>query len=283
MWLWLNLISGILLGFYEIFKKKALEKSSLLNVLAMYSLVSFLIVGFEIQNALRVDYRFIVFIFIKSLIIFFSWILGFIAIRSMPISVSTPLANLTPVFTVLLGVLALHEHLGYLQVAGVIIILTAYYFIGKTGAGELDNLFGNKYFYLTVGSTFLSAVSALIDKIALKTVNTGQMQFWFCFFLALLYFGAFFLSTIKEKQKRSFKIDFTIVLMSIFLVASDRLYFNAVGSSASQIAVILPLRRTSVLVSSIWGGIIFKEKNLLAKFWCVCVVILGIVLVFLGK
>lgn len=283
MWLWMSLISGVLLGFYEIFTKKALSKASLLNVLALYTLCSFLLVSFEIRNALNISFPYLCLIFLKSLIIFFSWLLGFLALRNIPISIYSPFTTLVPVFTVVLGVAVLGERLVFWQSFGVFLILIAYYFINKTGSKETGNLMFNKYFYLVVGSTFLSAISAMIDKIALKSINIGQMQFWFCFFLTLLYFGAWFFTGIKEHQKLTFKFNYFIVLMSIFLVVSDRIYFHAVNAVSSQIAIILPVRRSSVLVSAIAGGIIFREKNLRAKFWCVCLVIAGIVIVFVGK
>lgn len=111
-------------------------------------------------------------------------------------------------------------------------------------------------------SMFLSATSALIDKVALKSSNTGQMQFWFSLFLSILYY---------------------VILMSVLLVASDRIYYYAVKIPESQISIILPLRKISVLVSAIIGGILFKEKNLKAKFGSICLLIAGIALIFMSK
>jgi bacterial/archaeal transporter family protein len=164
-----------------------------------------------------------------------------------------------------------------------LIVLGAYYLIGKAGYNEIGGLFKNSFFYLMMGSAFLSATSALIDKFVLKMVNIGQLQFWFCFFLTVLYFIALIFFKIKNNDKRPLKINFAILGMSVFLVIADRLYFHAVSVASSQISIILPLRRISVFESSIGGGILFKEKNIKSKFWCVCLVIIGIVIIFIGK
>ena len=255
----------------------------LLNVLALYSLISFGLVSFEFQSALQVNRAVLLIIALKSLIIFFSWILGFLALRSLPISIATPLDTLTPLFTIILGMIVLNERLGLYQVIGVWIILGAYYFIGKAGHKEIGGLLKNRYFYLMMGSALLSATSALIDKFVLKMVKIGQLQFWFCLFLTLLYVSSFIFFKVKNHDRRPLQFNYVILWMSIFLVISDRLYFYAVNAAASQISIILPVRRISVLESSIGGGLLFKEKNMKAKFWSVCLVIAGVGILFIGK
>jgi bacterial/archaeal transporter family protein len=301
LWLWLTLISGILLGFYDISKKKALEKDTLFKVLSLYALFCFLIVFFEIQNALQISEYGLLLVFIKSIVIFISWIMGFLAIKNLPISVITPFATLSPLFSILFGVLLLHERLHLNQIFGIGIMLTSYYFIAKTGAAEVNGLFRNKYLYLMAASMFLSATSALIDKVALKTVNTGQLQFWFSLFLSIFYIASYFISrrvhgkenldsNVKKVkfEEMGFKkilkhIPYFIILMSILLVASDRIYFYAVKMPESLISVVMPLRKISILVSAIIGGFIFKEKNLKAKFGNILLLVLGIALIFIGK
>ncbi len=282
-WLWMSLMSGILLGFYDVLTKKALRKVSLLNVLALYTLFSFLIVSFDYKNALKVESFSLILILLKSFIIFISWILGFIALRSLPISVISPFSTLTPVFTIFMGVTILGERFSLLQVAGIIIILISYYFIGKTGKAEIASLFRNKYLYMMVGSTFLSATSALMDKIILKKANTGQVQFWFCFFLTIMYFAALIINNIRKNLELSIRFSWFIPLMSLFLVVSDRIYFEAVNMTASKISIILPLRRISVIVSIIMGGILFKEKNLKRKLVYAFLLLTGVAVIFVFK
>jgi uncharacterized membrane protein len=283
LWFWLTLISGIVFGFYDIYKKKAMEKSALLNVLFLHSLFCFIMVSFALPSALKVTYPSIGLIFLKSLFIFFSWILGFLALRKMAISIFTPLATLTPVFSIILGFLVLQERMSLLQWIGILIILAAFYFIGKADTDDTRKTFKNKDFLYVVASCFLAALNALTDKIVLKTNTPGQMQFWFYLFLTLCYFGAFLYKRSKNRDCYITKFNLNILWISFFLVVSDWLYFTALKDPHGQISVILPLRRVSVLVSTIYGGIIFKEKNLKVKFAYLCLVIIGIVIVFISK
>ncbi|MCX8130292.1 MAG: DMT family transporter [Clostridia bacterium] len=296
LWLWLILISGAFLGLYDIFKKKALQRNTLFSVLALYSSLCFIIVAFEFTNAIQICRNNLLLILLKAVIIFFSWILGFISIKNMPISVITPFGTLSPLFSIILGIIVLNEKMGYIQLAGILIALLAYYFIGKAGAREVKGLFRSKYLYFMVLSMALSATSALIDKIALKNVNTGQLQFWFSLFLAALYISAFLANKLFNKKESTNKksedtllknnikkIPYFIILMSIFLVISDRIYYFAVKMPDSQISVIMPLRKISILVSALVGGYIFKEENLKSKFYGMCLLGIGIILIFAGK
>lgn len=281
-WLWMTLASGILSGFYEIFTKKAVSKTPLLNVLAVYSLSNFLLVAYDFKSAFTVDFTSIMLILLKSLIIFFGWLLTFAAIKGLPISIVTPFGTLTPVFSILLGVLVLNEKLVLLQIIGISIMLVIYYFIGKVGTIEVNGLFKNICLYLMIGGSILSASSALLDKILLKSINAGQLQFWFNFFVAIMYITAFLVNRARSKEKQPVSISIYIFLMSLFLVVSDRIYFSALEMQNSVLSIALPVRKISVVISAIIGGLIFKEKNLKQKFVYACLLILGVALVFAG-
>lgn len=282
-WLWMVIISGILLGFWDITKKKAFKQNSVVSVLAFYSIFCFIFVSFEFSNAINLTGDKILIIFIKTFIIFLSWVLGFTAIKQLPISIVTPFDTVNPLFSIILGIIILSESLGLLQGVGIVIMLVAYYFIGKVGSKEITNVFKNKYFYFMISSALFSAISATIDKIALRSINPGQMQFWFCLFISIFNMAALLYTKWKSEDKISIKLDYNIPLMSLLLTISDRIYFIAVNIPSSQISVIMPLRKISIFISVIVGGIIFKEENLRQKFWCICLLIIGIALVFIGK
>ena len=58
LWIFLVLLYGILKGAREILKKKALEKNSTIEVLFVYTLLSFLIVLPDAGNAAGMELRF---------------------------------------------------------------------------------------------------------------------------------------------------------------------------------------------------------------------------------
>ncbi|AAK79944.1 putative membrane protein [Clostridium acetobutylicum] len=282
-WIWMVILSGILLGFWDITKKKAFEKNSVLTVLAFYSFFAFLLVSFEFHNAINIKGDKLLIILIKTFIVFISWALSFSAIKKLPISVITPFDTLNPMFSVIFGIFILNEKLYLLQYIGIGIMLISYYFIGRVGSSEVINIFKNKYFYFMISAAVLNAVSATIDKIALKSINAGQMQFWFCFFMFLFNGLTMLYFRVSSKDKSKIKIDFYVPFMSLILIVSDRIYFTALNIPSSQISIVMPLRKISIIVSAVVGGIIFKEKNLKRKFGYICLLIFGIIFLFFKK
>ena len=115
MWIWLVLLYGLLKGCREICKKKALQTSSSIEVLLIYTCVSFLLVVFDFKNALGMEPRFYFFIAIKSFV-------SFIAIRNLPLSMYGVLDLSRMLFSTLLGVCVLNEHMGTLQTFGLILV-----------------------------------------------------------------------------------------------------------------------------------------------------------------
>ena len=282
MWLLLALMSGVVLGVFDIFKKLATKKVSVLNVLALYALCSLLLLMPGYKNALQVDFGVLPLVFLKAVIIYFSWILGFVAFKHLPISVASPFKTVTPLVTILLGITFLGEHLSWLQGVGILVILMGYYIIGKTDGSDVKTFIKNKYIFLLVISAILSAFSGLIDKIALRSINAGQMQFWFMLFLTLMYGVTFVISSYREHKKLVVKFNIAIVMASVTIVLADRLYFMAVAMPQSQLSVILPVRFVSVVVSAIVGGFIFKEENLKGKFLGISNLLFGVMLIFFG-
>ena len=282
MWLFLALMSGVVLGIFDIFKKLATQKVSVLNVLALYAMFSFLLLMYGYKNAMSVDVTVLPLVFLKAVIIYFSWILGFVAFKHLPISVASPFKTVTPLVTILLGITFLGENLSILQGLGFLIIIMGYYIIGRTGGSEIKEFIKNKYLYLLVISAILSAFSGLIDKIALKSINAGQMQFWFMLFLTIMYGLTFGVSSYREHKKIVVKFDVAILMASLTIVLSDRLYFMAVAMPQSQLSVIMPIRFVSVFVSAIIGGFIFREENLRGKFLGISNLLVGIMLIFFG-
>ena len=124
IWIILVLIYGISKGLREVFKKKALEKSSTIEVLFLYTFISFLCVFFEIRNAWGVPAGTLGLIAVKSLMIFVAWIAGFTAVKHMAVGLYGLLDQLRVVFAMLLGVFVMHEHMGAGQIIGLILVLS---------------------------------------------------------------------------------------------------------------------------------------------------------------
>ena len=133
-WVLLVLLYGSLKGAREIFKKKAMVKSTVIEVLVMYTAISFVIVAATTAGEIAfggTGARAYLFgltaaqytaIAVKSFVIFVAWICGFRALRKMPVSVYGILDMARVVFSALLGILILSERPSLFQAAGIVLV-----------------------------------------------------------------------------------------------------------------------------------------------------------------
>ncbi|MBQ8300651.1 MAG: EamA family transporter, partial [Clostridia bacterium] len=138
MWIALVCLYGVLKGIRDIIKKKALQKSSAMEVLFFYTLISFLFVTPEIKTALEIDYHYIGFIMIKSAIIFVAWICSFEAIKKLPIGFYGIMDMSRVIFATMLGVYVLGEVMTEHKIFGMILVLIGLLFVNMGGHGKGD-------------------------------------------------------------------------------------------------------------------------------------------------
>ena len=122
MWMLLVLLYGVLKGAREIVKKKALAKSSVIEVLFFYTLLGFLFVTPQVPSAMGLEPKYYFWIALKSFVIFLAWICSFKAIKKMPISLYGVLDLSRVLFATLLGVVVLQETLNTHQVIGLVFV-----------------------------------------------------------------------------------------------------------------------------------------------------------------
>lgn len=283
MWILLVLIYGILKGVRDIAKKKALTLNGVVEVLFIYTALAFLFTVPTSGHVGGVPTKEMLLIAFKSFIIFIAFLCSFYAIEKMPVSLYGVIDLSRMMFAMILGVFVLKETLGIYQIVALILVaggllLLRYKPKAKDGSVAVtDNVPGYIYILAFV-STFLNAVSGMLDKILMRTGNitSGQLQFWYMFFM-LIYYGIYVLAT---KTKINFKTIFKnpyIWVISILFVVADRCLFMANSYADSRVTVMTLLKQVCCIVTIIGGKIIFKEKDTLKRFICAMIIIAGIV------
>ena len=227
LWIILVLIYGIIKGMREVLKKKALERNTTLEVLLMYTFLSFLIVTPEIRNAGGVEPKILLMIAVKSLAIFYAWRCGFTALAKLPVSLYGVLDLSRVIFSTLLGVIVLHETMKANQTIGLILVLTGLFLLKgfrlphrrtnrslkagrvKTGTGSQDTSVTPArssviFIILAFISCLLNAVSGLFDKLLMSNteITDGQLQFWYMLFLVIFYLLYALLKTLQARHLR---------------------------------------------------------------------------------
>ncbi len=292
-WLLLTIASAFLLGLYDYFKKVALHDNAVLPVLfgsvaagaAVW--LPFVLWSAIAPETLPSDFLHVTglsahghfLLFGKAGLVGASWLCGYIGIKSLPLSIASPIRATGPLWTITFAVLLFHESPTPKQWTGVAIILLSFFAFTFVGRREGIHFHRNKAVFFMIGATLLGAASSLYDKFLLQSAHLtpGQVQAWFTIYTTLILVPpmAFWLTL---KNRHPFHWHWAIPVIGITLLAADILYFTAIAQPDALISLISPARRTSVIVSFLLGIFLFKEKQIRSKGACVAGIITGVIL-----
>ncbi len=297
MWLLLAFLSATLLGFYDVFKKKALKDNAVLPVLFFNTLFSSLIflpfillsafapgvLGGTMLDVPVGGWEGHKFIIIKSFIVLSSWILGYFGMKHLPITIVGPINATRPVMVLVGAMLVFGERLNLYQWIGVMLAIISFFMLSRSGKKEGIDFKHNKWILFIILAAVAGAVSGLYDKYLMKQLPPMVVQSWYnvyqmfimCPILALLWWP-------KRKSSTPFRWDWAIIFISIFLCAADFVYFYALSYEDSMISIVSMVRRGSVIVSFLFGAMVFREKNLKSKAIDLILVLIGMIFLYLG-
>ena len=127
VWVGLVTLYGILKGVREILKKKALGRNTVMEVLLMYTLLSFLILLPTAPKAGGLRAPQYGAIFAKSFVIFVAWLCSFHALSCMPVSLYGILDMSRVVFSTLLGIIVIREKMDLPGLIGFVLVCAGLY------------------------------------------------------------------------------------------------------------------------------------------------------------
>lgn len=127
VWVGLVTLYGILKGVREILKKKALGRNTVMEVLLMYTFLSFLILLPTAPKAGGLRAPEYAAVFAKSFIIFVAWLCSFHALSCMPVSLYGILDMSRVVFSTLLGIIVIHEKMDLPGLIGFVLVCAGLY------------------------------------------------------------------------------------------------------------------------------------------------------------
>ncbi len=298
MWLFLAFCSAALLGFYDVFKKKSLANNAVLPVLGLNTLFSsmiflpFIVVSYFKPEMLEGSLFFVPeagwdvhkFIILKSFIVLSSWILGYFGMKHLPLTIVGPINATRPVMTLVGALLIFGERLNVYQWIGVILAIISFFLLSRSGKKEGIDFSHNKWVWFIVFAAVLGAISGLYDKFLMKRFDNMTVQAWYNVYQLFLMGGLImFLWWPRRKTGTPFRWSWCIIFISIFLSAADFVYFYALSMEDSMISIVSMVRRSSVIVSFIFGAMMFGEKNLKSKAIDLILVLIGMIFLYLGR
>lgn len=297
MWVALGLMSALFLGIYDVCKKWSLRDNAVLAVLFLSNCAALLCtlpvlvcslvipetmskVGLLASFPSALEH---VFIFAKTLLVSVSWICAFFALKHLPISIVSPIRASAPLWTLLGAVSIFGEQLGVLHFVAIGIIFISYYIFSVVGKKEGIAFLRNRWILLVAIATLTGALSSLYDKYLLHRMGICPitLQVWFSLYLVGVNGIVFWISRRLDAKALVFQWRVSIALVGIFLVVADYLYFRALSNPDALVAVLSIVRRSSVIISFLVGGILFKERNKRKKLLPLAGVLVGVALLCL--
>lgn len=298
MWLLLAFCSAALLGFYDVFKKKSLNNNAVLPVLGLNTLFSSLIflplilisayapsvLNGSIFYVPEAGWEVHKFIILKSFIVLSSWIFGYFGMKHLPLTIVGPINATRPVMTLVGAMLIFGERLNMYQWIGVLLAIVSFFMLSRSGKKEGIDFKHDKWIWFIVLAAVLGAASGLYDKYLMGRFNNMVVQAWYNIYQLFIMGGVLMILWLpKRKTTTPFRWDWCIILISIFLSAADFVYFYALGMDGSMISIVSMVRRGSVIVSFLFGAMVFREKNLKSKAVDLILVLIGMFFLYLGS
>lgn len=298
MWLLLAFCSAALLGFYDVFKKKSLNNNAVLPVLGLNTLFSsliflpFILISAYAPSVLNGSIFYVPeagwevhkFIILKSFIVLSSWIFGYFGMKHLPLTIVGPINATRPVMTLVGAMLIFGERLNMYQWIGVLLAIVSFFTLSRSGKKEGIDFKHDKWIWFIVLAAVLGAASGLYDKYLMGRFNNMVVQAWYNIYQLFIMGGVLMILWLpKRKSTTPFRWDWCIILISIFLSAADFVYFYALGMDGSMISIVSMVRRGSVIVSFLFGAMVFREKNLKSKAVDLILVLIGMFFLYLGS
>ena len=304
MWLLLAFMSAALLGCYDSLKKHALKRNAVIPVLFLNTLFSSLIflpfillsetttmLDNSIFHTASGGWEIHKYILLKSVIVLSSWILGYFGMKHLPLTIVGPINATRPVMVLVGALLFFGERLNVYQWVGVLLAIVSFLLLSRSGKKEGIDFKHDSWIYMIVGAAMMGAVSGLYDKYLMAPIESGgvgldrmMVQSWYNIYqCAMMGIMLWLLWWPTHKKTTPFHWSWSIVGVSVFLSTADFMYFYSLSLSGAMISIVSMIRRSSVIVSFMFGAMFFHEKNLKAKAFDLALVLLGMLFLYVGS
>lgn len=326
MWVWLSVCSAVLLGFYDVEKKQALKKNSVLWVLLGATAMSALFLCPFLSRGSVEDHLSLV---LKAVLVSSSWISGLIALKLLPITTASTIKASRPMFVVIFSIILFGERLSLLQWAGVVLVMAALLLLARSSKKEGISFSSDKGIAWMVISVLTGAASALYDKHILGHLQPMFVQSWTNVYITLVLGLLLLVKYLRSRRLRTaavsfgtadgaaagatdgvvadsgagakadfeagtapeasetgfqrFRWDWRLPLIAVLITISDACYFYAIKDDGALLSVISMIRRSSVVITFLFGALLFKENHIKDKAVDLTVLLAGLALLLFAS
>ena len=285
------LASACFLAFYDLAKKASVRNNAVLPVLLCSTSFGCLayVVGLAASGHLSLvasaDGRAVTLAAIKSVIVATSWVFTFCALRTLPITIATPIRASAPALVFVAAFFLYGEIPTVVQAIGMLAVFGGYWAFSRAGKYEGIDFFRNRAVWFAIAGACCSALSSIWDKYVFQVVAAPveTVQFFFQVGLVLVYALLLAGQRLLRLAHDRFEFRPTIPLVGILLAVADWLYFRGLAIPDVPISVASLLRRFSVVITFALGAVFFHERNLRRKGLALLAILLGVALLCLKR
>ena len=280
MWLWMSVCSALLLGIYDVSKKQALRRNGVYWILLSATAFTAVFLSPFLSHGSLSDHLSLV---LKAVLVSTSWVSGLFALQHLPLTTVSTIKASRPMFVVIFSIILFGERLNLLQWLGVAIVMTALFLSTRSKRHDTDQKTTAKGMTAMIISVLSGSASALYDKYILQHLQPLFVQSWTNIYITVLLGIVILIQYLADREHfKPFVWDWRIPLIAILITASDMLYFYSVKDPDALLSVISMIRRSSVIITFLFGALLFKEGHVKDKALDMVLMMVGIALLLFG-
>ena len=281
------LLSSFFLALYDLAKKASVRDNAVLPVLLCSTCCGCLafVTGVAVCGKLpevfaNTNGQVLLLAAIKSAIVATSWVFTFYALRTLPITIATPIRASAPALVFIAAFFLYGEIPSWIQAIGMLAVFGGYFVFSWAGKHEGIDFFRNKAVWSAIAGAGFSALSSIWDKYVfqVRAMPVETVQFFFQVGLVCVYALILSGQRLLKLPHDRFEFRFTIPFVGILLAAADWLYFKGLAVPEAPISVGSLLRRFSVVITFVLGARFFHETNLKRKAMALAAILVGVIL-----
>ncbi len=274
MWLAWALGSAVLSAAASIGEKKTLFRIDALTfsfllaaVLMVYSLGTLFLV-----DVTAVSTETLLILLLKGIVNAAAFLLVMMALQRAEMSSTLPLLALTPGIVALLAYITIGDAISNQEIIGLVLMVGGMVLLERKGGSIVK-----AHWYIWV-ALVLFAVSAVMDKSLVSGHKTHPLVVLFYQHAVFVLMYAVLFIQKKKRLPNLFSNEHRSTLWLIILVAVVTIsyrYAQLVATQIAPVALVLAVKRTSVLMASFVGGKLFSEHRLSWKLFGAALIILA--------
>ncbi len=287
MWI---LLSAVFLVLYDIAKKSSVRGNAVLPVLlcsTCFGCTAFLsglaLTGELSPSLAAVTRETAALAAAKSVIVAASWVFTFTALRTLPVTIATPIRASAPAIVFVAAFFVYGERPTPVQLVGMAAVFAGYFAFSWAGRGEGIDFLRNKAVWCAFAGMICSAMSSMWDKYVFQCrgADVEAVQLVFQLGLVCVYALLFAGRAALRLHGDRFEWRWSIPLVGVLLAAADWLCFTGLAIPDVPISVASLMRRFSVVLTFVFGARFFHETNLRRKALALALLLVGIALLCL--